>query len=419
MFKRTIWPVLPMVVFWLTVPASAQEKRSADELEKLSQSALTLASEGRFQDAIDLWEDLLDEVPAETALDLHVNIAVAWQRLGKEPEAWYHLDRYVQGAKSPDKAVVAERTKLAKKLAGDHVRVSFACEPTGALLRFDQGSRAKSYPCPLVWWMVPGKQTVSAEKAGYDQTTRSFMVPKNAQEASQTISLEQKVELGELKVLGQGRAIQVFLDGMLEGIVPFSRKLKPGTYELMVGKPGKPPWKKTITIEPGKTLVEEPPVEEPEALADTGETVPGGVAVAPVENQITKPATLEPRSHVLEWSLIGGGGAMVAAGGLFHLLAYLKDQDLRDEHNPNEAGLSKEEFEQRVGDYQDAWDEEVLPRGVAAYVLYGVGAASAVTGAVLMAVDIGNREKAEKLSRTTFFPLITPEATGMGFELRF
>ncbi len=400
--------------FLLTSGLAAQEKRTPEELEAISQLALKRASEGQFQQAIALWTDILDEVPAATALDLHVNIGVAYNRLQNLPAAWHHLSVYLEAAKKADKAVAKERQKIGKKLAKTHTRVSFRCEPA-AMLRLSP-TAAESYPCPLDWYLARGSHTVVVEKAGFEAEKRTFEVGKGA--ASETFALKQAVVLGTLIVLGDGKAVQVFLDGRLEGVVPFERKLKPGTYELMVAKPGEMPWKKTITLASGGLVRESPQVAQ-KRVAKAPEKGPEDGTTGPLKlgNEIVEHGPAASRSHALEWSLIGTGGALLLGGGIFHVLAITKDLSLRDGIAPGDAA-TKEEFDNRTTQYNDAWEEDVRPRALTAYALYGVGAATAVAGAVLLIVDTGNREKAEALSHH-FYPLVTPQGSGMGFALSF
>jgi hypothetical protein len=393
---------------------AAQEKRTPDELEAISQLAMKRASEGQFQQAIELWTDILDEVPPTTALDLHVNIGVAYNRLQDLPAAWHHLSIYLESADKADKAVAKERQKIGKKLGKTHTLVSFKCEPA-ALLRLSPAA-ALVYPCPLDWYLARGSHTLVVEKAGHESEKRTVEVGKAA--VTETFALKKAVVLGTLVVLGDGKAVQVFLDGRLEGVVPFERKLKPGTYELMVAKPGEMPWKKTITLASGGLVRESPEVAR-RLVAKVPVKGPEGGTTGSLKlgNEIVEQGPAASRSKALEWSLIGTGGALLLGGGIFHVLAITKDLSLRDEIAPGEAA-TMDDFNSRTARYNDGWEEDVKPRALTAYALYGVGAATAVAGAVLLIVDTGNREKAEALSHK-FYPLVTPHGSGMGFALSF
>ncbi len=413
MATRAFWGLWLLVCVALPGNLFAQEGRSAEELEAISQLALKRASEGEFRQAIELWSDILDEVPETTALDLHVNIAVAYQRLKQLPEAWYHLNVYVVGASNPDAAVVKEHKRLGKTLGKSLTRVTLTCRPA-ARLRFSSDD-LKSYPCPLDWYLPRGQQTVVAEQAGYQPLEHTFTVGK--QPGGETLALVKKVVPATLVVQGDGKAVQVFLDGRLEGVVPFERKLQPGTYELMVARPGEMPWKKTLVLGAGETVLERPSVAQKRVVAKVVPEVKGKGESPEGTPGIALPASAPAPSRLLEWSLIGGGGAVVVSGAIFHLLAGLKSADLLDEF-PADQSLTKAQFEDNAAGYQDAWDKEVKPKAIAAYVMYGVGAAAAVTGTVLLLVKPGQSSASDSLSHT-LYPLVTTQGSGLGFQLSF
>jgi len=137
--------------------------------------------------------------------------------------------------------------------------------------------------------------------------------------------------------------------------------------------------------------------KEPETGATNppdGPVLPGG------QTTITKPVEPKPRSKALEWVLIGSGAAVAVAGGIFHGMAHSKNEDLYGEYKQREDPSLAEK------QYDAAYDDEVLPKEVVAYVLYGLGGAAVVTGIVLMAVRHGrSREDGSPLVLITPMPL--------------
>jgi len=102
---------------------------------------------------------------------------------------------------------------------------------------------------------------------------------------------------------------------------------------------------------------------------------PGGIA---------KPA--EPaQDDMLEWVLVGSGATMVIAGGVFHYLAWSAEGRLHDKYVDGEPDVPAGSSPQ--AEYDKAYDDEVLPRGIASLVLYGAGAAAAATGAYMLVSD--------------------------------
>lgn len=409
----------------LSAPAlMAQENRSIEELERLSQEAMAAAGRGDFAGAIRIWEDILDEVPTETSLDLHVNIGVAYQRLKKIPEAWYHLDRYVRGTEVPDAKVARKARKLAKSLAKQRVKTSIGCTPEGATLYFSDKAEGTPYPCPLTWYLAAGSHSVYVTMKEHEPAVHKLTIKGETGESYRNVTLKaRELQYGELIIEGNGRAVQVFLNGELEGSVPFKRKLKPGTYELMVGKPGKPPWKKRVTINAGQTVVEKPAVasqthsrvvkddkkkndgREFPVIPDKGLNDPSGVSKGS-----------EKPSRMLEWSIAGGGAALLAAGAVCAAVAWSKDGDLQDKYPANQS-LPYDEFAANKQKYTDAYNDEVYPLGIASYALLGVGTAAAITGGVLLLIDAGGDESLQ--SPAAVYPVLHRDAWGFGVSLEF
>ena len=396
-----------MIGAWLLVSFSvtAQEKRSAEELAKASDKALELASAGEMEKAVAIWLDLLDEVGPEAAQDINVNLAVAYKQLKRLPEAWYHLARYLKNVSSEDKAAVKELQRIEDALAQTHVKMAVFCDPDGAQVSPSPASGAVSYPCPLTWWFKPGENEVRGRKEGFKDTPWAFTVYKRGGDALVRVTLE-KETYGYLVVEGEGRAIQVFIDGSLEGAVPFKRKLKSGGYELMVGAPGKMPWKKKIFIKAGQTVVEKPDIaQKPKPVITKEPDRP----VEPVPVKVTeKPAARS--SSGWKWALIGSGAGLLTAGAVVQYIGYSKDQSLRDKY-PADQSLEQFEFDDNALEYAAAFDSDIKPLRTTSYVLYGAGALAAATGVVLLFLP---DRPAEKTSAR-----LLPAATGDGFGFTF
>ena len=146
-------------LFLLLLPsiASADEPRPAEIITAESERALALAQDGKLDEAVAIWLDLLDEVPPQGRADLHVNLAVAYQGLGHLAEAWFHLDACLTDAPVEDPAVAAERAAIEKKLTATHIPLRFSCPVEGTRL-FLTEARTQAYPCPLRWWFRRGTE---------------------------------------------------------------------------------------------------------------------------------------------------------------------------------------------------------------------------------------------------------------------
>lgn len=362
-----------------------------------------LAEQGKLAEAVAIWVLVAEDIPDKYKATVQVNLGLAYKQLNQPAEAWHHLTRYL--ASGEDAEVAGWQKELATELSKTHVRVTIRCVPaeTTLVLQSAAGS-AVPYRCPLTWWFEPGSHPVAADAEGHKRKVTMLQVKKGPAYELE-IALASKQQYGQLVVEGDGKAVQVFLDGKLEGSVPFERKIRTGTYELMVGAPGQMPWRKTIVIEAGKTVTEAPEAAQlVEKEPDPDEPTSTVVLMPP-----DKPKKNRKR---LAWALLSAGVAGVAGGATLHGIAFSNNEDLHSQYPDGELGAPVS-VDNKAG-YDAGYENDVKPLIVGAGVLYGVGAASAITGAVLMILD---REVEE--SATSIEPLAGPGTMGMSFGWEF
>jgi len=401
-----------LVALLLSLPpaANAQPKRSKQQLKQEYREALRLAQQGKKEQAIALWEDVLTQAEGKTRQESLFNLAFAYLDLDRLPEAWHHLSLYVLTLEREDKETRKKLAGLEELLPEDYVKVGFTCQPDGALVYVGRHSRGIPRQCPLDWWFEPGKRAVHVVKEGFQATIYEFDVRRGRKPASHLVTLrpKKKTERGLLIVEGSGSTIQVFLDGNLAGGVPFRRKLEPGTYELRVDKPGRRPWRKMILVKAGKTLTERPPMARPGATkmpGDEGETDsipsrgPAGIADSKDDD--------EGFGNGWKWTLVGVGTAAAVAGGILQYGAHSNELELHEKYKV---------ASQQAG-YNSDFEAQVRPKLTGAYILYGVGGAAILTGLVALAVGDGEDPSDKKLSLLS--PLLMPGHTGLSLRVGF
>lgn len=404
-------------------PVPVTAPRTSEELKKLSDSALADARSGRLEQAISTWLDILDEVADGGRADVHANLAVAYKMAKNLPAAWHHLTAYLRAAVREDKAAAKELKALEKSLGTGHGKVGITCQPDGSrvFLEFARGAadpsgkpsgKGTAYACPLTWWFPAGEHEILVVKEGFEPLVLKVTANVRGGTGSFAAVLEGIPAYGRLEVEGSGKAIQVFLNGALEGRVPFGRRLKAGTYELMVGRPGELPWKKTITIEADKTLVERPPSAQPEA-AKPDPVGPDGTQPGP---GISKPAGAGDRPFpTAQTVLMAGGAAALLAGGIVQYLAYDKNQGLLDKYPPDEMDYQK--WLANKDGYKQGFSDSVKPLAYTAYALYGIGGAAVAAGAVWLIVGSGGGEKKDGGTGVTVAPLVAPAGAGLSIGI--
>ena len=109
-------------------------------------------------------------------------------------------------------------------------------------------------------------------------------------------------------------------------------------------------------------------------------------------------------ARVLEWTLMGSGLALGVTGGIFHGLAWSKNEDLHKAALKLSGSVAKSA-------YEEAYQDQVRPKEIACYVLYGVGGAAILAGVVTWFV----REPGSRSTEFSVFsvsPLSLPGGTG-------
>jgi tetratricopeptide (TPR) repeat protein len=179
----------------------------------------------------------------------------------------------------------------------------------------------------------------------------------------------------------------------------------PGTHEIRAEAPGHEPWSTSVVVSaPGQTVAVDvpaltvspapppaPPPREPEAAGT-------GTAAVFVE---TPPA--RPRSHTLDWALVGGGVVLGIAGGVLWDLEASRSQTL-----PRTA--SAKDFDSVRSTYDTA--RTLYYAGIAGVA---VGGATAITGALLMTVGRGGARAASTVGAIHASPWAA--SNGGGVEL--
>jgi tetratricopeptide (TPR) repeat protein len=153
--------------------------------------------------------------------------------------------------------------------------------------------------------------------------------------------------------------------------------IDPGSHTIRAEATGYASWSTTVTVNtPGKTVTVEVPTltelphEAPPPVASEG------AASSRAELPATPPPEPPPQSHVLDWALIGGGAAVLVAGGVIGGIGYSHAKTASDSVNTTNDEVTSQN--QKYDSAKTLYDVGVI--GVAA------GGVALVTGVVLMTV---------------------------------
>ena len=104
--------------------------------------------------------------------------------------------------------------------------------------------------------------------------------------------------------------------------------------------------------------------------------------------------------------------ALVAIGGGLNAAAISRNDELKQQY-PDGTYWKRAPAENPVK-YEDAYNGEVVPMATTAYILYGVGAAAAVTGTILLFIP-----EDDAPAKATVAPIVAPDTAGISFSLGF
>lgn len=312
--------------------------------------AAELAAQKRYDEALSIWLDLRDKLDKKYRPNLHKALGLAYQKLEMHPQAWHHLTLYLRG--KPDDVKADEWLRAVQwELSNKYYKARFACRPLDARIVLGSGDKAIEYPCPLTWWFLPGDYLITIRKAGFKNQTIPITVSLETNNAEHEVELEPAPEPEKT-------------------VPPTSSGEQTGDWNTV-------------------------------PYANTSDEFPATV-VAPAESG---------GSNFFEWTLVVSGIAIAGAGGFLHWQAGVKNDELHD------IFLDKEKiptWKIAQANYDKAYDNEVRSRETAAFALYGVGAAAALTGVILLAVGDDEADGTVSLS-----PASQPGGAGALFSCDF
>jgi hypothetical protein len=414
-FRRKLLPALMTIALLYAPGVRAEELPAADgEYRRASE----LAAGGRIGEAMKIWVEIVDKVSTGLQFEVHRELGLAYRKFGKLPEAFHHLSRYGKMAVEPDQAVMESLAQVEKSLSRKYARVDITSVPTGASF-FPYGKGGDVFTTPVTWWFEAGSHTLGLVYEGYETSQQTIVAGEPGSTVIESVLLHENKRDGVLQVKGPEVGAQVFIDGKLEGTVPFQRKLQPGTYELMVGRPGLPVWKKQVTIAPEAVLVKRPRLPRLKQDAATGSLMPAVTdanAVERLPEVVVKPLPKKKGPPLWKWAVLGSGIAVLAVGGGLHGLAYSKHEDLKKKY-PDGTYYDRVLIEDEAH-YQDGYKHEVVPLATAGYVLYGIGGAALATGTMLVLLHSKAAPTSAK-SSAWLVPDAIPGGGGLSFGTTF
>jgi hypothetical protein len=211
---RWLNAIAPFLLVSLSVTNAGGEV--ADSHNRKFQQGVDFAIQKKYEEAIAIWLPLLEVADSSLAPKIRKATSLAYKKLNRLPETWYHLTHYLKAAPKQDLKAGAWLEAIEKTLAKEHHKVSISCKPENALLYMGKGPDGPSYHCPITWWFRPGKHFVYATHKGY--TTRTVQIDVLERGDLGT----HKITLSNLKAVPSEKSMTVLSEKAPDTSVPSS-----------------------------------------------------------------------------------------------------------------------------------------------------------------------------------------------------
>lgn len=420
--------VLPALVAGLAFPGAALGS-DLDKSRLHNLKALKLLKAKNHEEAIKEFQRAFYEAPSSKPL---INIARTYQQLKRDDLAIEYFRMAIEHAETNKereelaRQVMTLKGELLQKLTLLQVRTpGIEANVTVKIA----GTGAKVHDClsPCDLWMGEGAYIVVGTKTGYSYVEKPLTVEGRG---VYLVSLEllQTSDRATVNISTNTAGAAVIVNGVRVGETPFRETLPQGKTNIRIEKRGFGPWETSLDLAPGETQhvhvflkTEEEILLEGSGVAmrstsmsdvltgkDKIEEAPdgaqGATESASESSKASSTAREKPRVIVqekivevekivekkvyvgggktprwLKWIFLGVGTAAVGGGAGMHVVGNMKMQDA------NDLSEGAENYESR---FFDARDQGHFFQSQA-FMLYGVGGVSLITGTLLWILEGG------------------------------
>lgn len=350
-----------LLFFFLASPALAQDDARYEELRAKGADAF---SAGRFEEAATLFQQAFEASPKGNLL---YNIGLCYEKAGNNAQAVAFYERFTAAMPgSPKRPAVQQRiAELRGSLQSNMVKVTVETRPEGAVIFVDEKAKGAMGTAPLDFDLLPGEYLVIAELKGHEPATQRVVLKEGASE-SITLTLVPSGQVASVMLLVSEKGANIMVDGKKVGQSPLPEplRLRAGTREVTVMRPGYAVWKKEIEVKAGTDQR-----VKVELQAEGGALAAGGGG-APDDTDASGGGS----TNIWPWVTVGVGVAAIG-GGVFTGLSAQSLYDQLDEKRQNEELIAQSDI--------DAGGNLVLMTNV----LLGVGTAAVIGGVTWWLLD--------------------------------
>lgn len=214
------------------------------EAKRRFQRANVLYQDGRYADALHLYQAAYDLVPSP---DILFNIGLSKEKIFDYEGCSLTFRQYLEQAHDDPRAVQA-RERRERCRAQTVIDVKVSSLPAAAAVYLGEGeTRSPRGRTPAHLELRPGSYFITVEAPGYVPQTQQIAVEEGLH-PDIDFTLE---KLSTLHIEADVGGAEVELDGHVVGVTPCSRELRAGLYTILVRKAGYKPVTRDVRINPG------------------------------------------------------------------------------------------------------------------------------------------------------------------------
>jgi hypothetical protein len=347
---------------------AAPQPAVMQEAKRRFQRANQLYQDGRYTDALHLYQAAYDLVPSP---DILFNLALTKEKVFDYEGCSIGMKQYLKQAQDQARRQQAEE-RLSHCRTQTTIPVKVSSLPPSAAITLGEGAEKSSRGrTPALLNLPPGSYAITVEAPGYLQQTQKITVEEGVH-PDIDFTLE---KLSSLHIEADVSGADVRIDGKAEGVTPLKRELPAGLYKVEIAHAGYRPVERQVRVNAGDqislmlsmpSLPRERRVElDPVRGGPASAVIDGSAAgTLPIERQLTAGVhrlelsapgrqpwsgdisvpddrdlklrvKLEPvrtrRQRIVFWTLQSVASALAVGGVVFGALA-LSDQATYDAH---------------------------------------------------------------------------------------
>lgn len=277
--RKRIWPLTLSLLAVTSLAAPAARADAAAEARFHDERARAAFASREYETALAEFFVVRRLIPNPR---VDFNVALCFERLGREPEAFSHFYGFLAdpSSRAPELGELRSYAEAAVARVAPRVAlVEITTTPPGATVYLDRREHGGYGTTPCLLAVAPGEHRVWVELDGY-RPAEADLVAVVGERRSLTLAPSRVVGRLEVTAITPGHARVLDPRGatVASGPTPLRAELPPGSYEIEVTAAGRQPWRGVAQVVADEVVRRQAvPLPSPDAFGDlaVSSNVPG------------------------------------------------------------------------------------------------------------------------------------------------